>query len=322
MTLPWLLVLLCAVGVVPLSRLLLQMAPSAAAQADRFDRLVALASALVMVGFLLLLIMVGGPGLWTLVQGGPLSTTHAWLILRDTLLMAAGAAIFAGLVGAIVAYALNVAIPAMLAGRLRRIFQVLQAVPAVLFGVFAYLVVLPVVERLTEGALWQSLHLVAWMDIWPDRGAAWLTAILSIGLMLASFVAARLDGALRDVSPSYSDAGYAAGLTRFEVFTNVQWPLIKGEVTMTGVAVMNRALGETTILVLILAYLFQMPILEEPRLHLATVEILIALHGSGAHGQGGGLSTALVLSTILLGFTLATNQWAWRMRGSQPSRLT
>jgi phosphate transport system permease protein len=156
-------------------------------------------------------------------------------------------------------YALLVAVPASLGAAIwlseyasprarkviKPILEVLEGVPTVAYGIFAYLFVTPILREI-------------WPTFLPGKlgeppgifsaGAAGLV----MGIMLIPTIGSVAEDAMRAVPSGLRQAGYGLGATRMQVATRVVVPGALSGIMAAMVLGVSRAIGET-MLVLIAA---------------------------------------------------------------------
>jgi phosphate transport system permease protein len=114
--------------------------------------------------------------------------------------------------------------------------DVLAGVPAVVYGLFAVLIVGPVLAALFHAAGFAAV----------ERRMA-LTAGVVIGVMLIPFVISLTDDILRAAPQSQRDGSYAMGATRSETLKHVVLPWASRGILGVLVLAVSRAVGETMV---------------------------------------------------------------------------
>ena len=126
--------------------------------------------------------------------------------------------------------------------------QLLAAVPSIIFGMWGFYVVAPIMRDLVQPALISGLHwlpVVGYLFAGPAKGTGILTTGLILALMILPFMTALFVEVLESVPGVIKEASYGIGSTTFEVFTTVSVPY--GRTAIIGAAMLGlgRALGET-----------------------------------------------------------------------------
>ncbi len=140
---------------------------------------------------------------------------------------------------------------------LKPMLELLTAVPTVVFGYFALLVVTPALQ-----------HVI------PDLpGFNMLSAGIVIGLMTVPYVASLGEDAMRAVPMTLREGGYAMGATRLQVALRVVVPAALSGISAAYVLTFSRALGET--MVVAVAAGMQPNLTIDPREPAATITAYI-----------------------------------------------
>jgi phosphate transport system permease protein len=116
--------------------------------------------------------------------------------------------------------------------------ELLAAVPTVVYGYFALLVITP---------LLQSVFAFFGAEL---PGFNMLSAGLVMGIMIIPYVASLSEDAMRAVPMQMREGSYAMGATRFQTSTRVLLPAALSGVTAAYILAISRAVGETMIVAL------------------------------------------------------------------------
>jgi len=109
--------------------------------------------------------------------------------------------------------------------------ELLSAVPTIVFGYFALLLVTPLLQR-----------------FFPELpGFNMLSAGLVIGIMIVPYVTSLSEDAMRAVPAALREGGYALGATRIQVAWRVVFPSALSGVSAAYILAVSRAIGETMI---------------------------------------------------------------------------
>ena len=109
--------------------------------------------------------------------------------------------------------------------------EVLAAVPTVVYGFFALMVVTPFLQKLIPG--------MAGFDA--------LSAGIVMGIMIIPFVSSLSEDALQAVPKSLRNASYGLGSTRFQTAFKVMVPAASSGIIVSVILAFSRAIGETMI---------------------------------------------------------------------------
>lgn len=156
-------------------------------------------------------------GIRPLVSGTLVTTTIALLVAIP--------------VGTICAVWLSEYCPHRLREVVKPALELLTAVPTVVFGYFALLLVTPFLQRFL-----------------PDLpGSNMLAAGLVMGVMIVPYIASLSEDAMRAVPGHLREGAYAIGATRVQVAMKVVYPAAFSGITAAYILAVSRALGETMI---------------------------------------------------------------------------
>jgi len=126
--------------------------------------------------------------------------------------------------------------------------QLLAAVPSIIFGMWGFFVVVPLVARYVEVpmiAAFGNVPLLGALFEGPPLGSGIFTAGLILALMILPFITAMFVEIIEAVPPVLKEAAYGVGATPSEVFGRVS--VSYGRLAMVGAVMLGlgRALGET-----------------------------------------------------------------------------
>jgi phosphate transport system permease protein len=109
--------------------------------------------------------------------------------------------------------------------------EILAAVPTVVYGFFALMVVTPFLQKLIPGM----------------AGFNALSAGIVMGIMIIPFVSSLSEDALQAVPKSLRNASYGLGSTRFQTAFKVMVPAASSGIVVSVILAFSRAIGETMI---------------------------------------------------------------------------
>jgi phosphate transport system permease protein len=212
---------------------------------------------LVLLGLIIAMLFSGGlPALqefgpaffWRTVWNPVTETFGAGVMIYGTL--------FTGIIAILVALPMSFGIAFFLTEiaptKLRRpiglAIQLLAAVPSIIFGMWGFFVVVPLIAAHVQPPLiaaFGSVPLLGFLFKGPPLGSGMLTAGLILALMIIPFITAMFVEIIESVPPMLKESAYGVGATTFEVFRNVSVPY--GRVPLVGGVMLGlgRALGET-----------------------------------------------------------------------------
>lgn len=170
--------------------------------------------------------------------------------------------------------------------------ELLEAVPTVVYGYFALLVMTPFLQKFIPGL----------------AGVNLLVPGIILGIMILPYIVSVSEDAMRAVPNGLREGAYALGMSKWQVALRVVVPGAFSGITAAFILGMSRAVGETMVLAIAAG---QNPNLTfDPREGAATITAYIVQvslgdlpHGSLAYSTI--FSTGLVLFIMTLGFNLA-----------------
>ncbi|HXV41198.1 MAG TPA: phosphate ABC transporter permease subunit PstC [Steroidobacteraceae bacterium] len=194
--------------------------------------------------------------------------------------------------GTIIAIYLSEFAPYKLRETIKPALELLGAVPTVVYGYFALMVVTPVLQKFIPGL----------------PGFNMLSAGLVIGIMIIPYVASVSEDAMRAVPNYMREGSYAMGATRFQTATRVVVPGALSGIAAAYILGISRAVGET--MVVAVAAGLQPNLTWDPTEPAATITAFIVQVSLGdlPHGSIGYQSifaAGLVLMLMTLVFNIA-----------------
>ena len=114
---------------------------------------------------------------------------------------------------------------------IKPLLEVLAAVPTVVYGFFALMVVTPFLQNLIPNM----------------AGFNALSAGIVMGIMIIPFVSSLSEDALQAVPKSLKNAAYGLGSTRFQTSFRVMVPAASSGIIVSVILAFSRAIGETMI---------------------------------------------------------------------------
>lgn len=198
--------------------------------------------------------------------------------------------------GTIIAIYLSEFAPHRVRETIKPILELLGAVPTVVYGYFALLLVTPFLQKLMPGL----------------PGFNMLSAGLVIGLMIVPYVSSVSEDAMRAVPRYMREGSYAMGATRLQTALHVVIPGAFSGLAAAYILGISRAVGET--MVVAIAAGMQPNLTFDPREPAATITAYIVQvslgdlpHGSIGYQSIFAAGLVLMLMTLVfnvIGFTL------------------
>jgi len=170
-------------------------------------------------------------GIFFLIVGTLLSTLIALLVAVP---VGVGAAIF-----------LAEAVPPRPRMWLSFLVELLAAIPSVVFGLWGYAVVVPLMAHHVFPAMADALGWIPGFGEPTGSGFGLLTAGLVLSLMIVPLITATLRDAIDSQPAAVREASSALGATRFETVWRVLLPGLRSVLIGSCVLATGRALGET-----------------------------------------------------------------------------
>jgi phosphate transport system permease protein len=186
-----------------------------------------------------------------------------------TLASSAVALVLAWPLGFGVAYFLTETCPKPLRAPLGIAVELLAAIPSIVYGMWGFFVLAPVMSTTIEPWLTEKL---AWLPVLPnDMNPMWfwfqgapvgvglITAGVVLAIMILPFIAAISRDVLLTTPQLLKDGGYAMGGTRWEVVTGIVIPAVRGSLFGAVFLGLGRALGETMAVTFVIGNANRMP---------------------------------------------------------------
>lgn len=152
-------------------------------------------------------------------------------LVAGTLTVTGVAVLVAIPVGTIIAIYLSEFAPHHLRETVKPVLELLGAVPTVVYGYFALLMVTPLLQK-----------------VWPELpGFNMLSAGLVIGLMIVPYVASVSEDAMRAVPKYMREGSYAMGATKMQTALRVVVPGAFSGLAAAYILGISRAVGETMV---------------------------------------------------------------------------
>ncbi len=170
-------------------------------------------------------------GVWFLVVGTFLSSFLALII---ALPLAVGAAYF-----------LAESLPKWLASPLTLLVDLLAAVPSVVFGLWGYSLLIPLMGQKVYPWLADALQGVPFLGGSPGSGYGLLTVAIVLTFMVVPLISATMRDAIASVDAPLKEAGLSLGLSRLEVFWHIILPKLRKVLIGVAILALGRAIGET-----------------------------------------------------------------------------
>ncbi len=287
-------------------------APSASLSGDRlFAGLVRAAAVLILVLLAAIIVVLFAGGLPAFRRFGPgFLVSPAWNPVRDQ--YGALTAIFGTVVSAVLALVMAVPLafgiaffltelaPAWMRRPIGIAVELLAAVPSIIFGMWGFFVVAPIIATDVQPFLSDTFGDVPFIGdlvFGAPYGTGVFTAALILTVMVLPFIASTMRDVFLTVPPVFRESAYGLGATTWEVVRHIVLPYTRSAVVGGIMLGLGRALGETMAVTFVIgnANRISMSLFSPGN----TIASLIALEFPEA--QNGSLRLA---SLLALGFVL------------------
>ncbi len=206
---------------------------------------------------------------------------------------------------------------------LRMIVEMMAAIPSIVYGLWAYVVLVPFIKYEFALAV-QSNPLTAWMPWFSGQsnGLGLLAGGIILAIMLLPTVVAVSDDALRSVPKSYREASLALGATTGETARSI---VLSAAIPGIGAAVilsLGRAVGETMAVLMVTGNSFQIAYSLFDPVYVMTSIIANQLGYAYTYELWRSALFAVALTLMLMSilFTAAAKliiKWGMRTRGME-----
>ena len=240
------------------------------------------------------------------ISGGHGFFAYIWPIVIGTVIAAAIAIVLATPVGLGVALFISHYAPRKLAAPLGYVIDLLAAIPSVIYGIWGYLVLAPV---LVPGYEWLNQNF-GFLPIFGGPVSQTGKTMLTAGVVLAVMVLPIITSLSREIflqAPGlHEEAALALGATRWEMIRMSVLPFARAGIISAVMLGLGRALGETMAVALVLSTGALIPSLIKSGNQ--TIAAEIALNFPEAFGLR--MSELIAAGLVLFVITLAVNMIA------------
>lgn len=161
-----------------------------------------------------------------------------WPIVVGTFIVVVTALVVAIPLGLLSAIYLSEYAPNPVRKTIKPVLEVLEGIPTVATGLFAFFWLRPFLEALTPWLPWKGLF---------STGVAGV----AVGLIIIPLIASVADDAMRSVPRALREGAYALGASRFRVSLTIVLPAAISGIIAAFVLGASRAVGETMIVLLV-----------------------------------------------------------------------
>jgi phosphate transport system permease protein len=225
-------------------------------------------------------------GVWPIVVG-------TWMVVFFALLVAVP-------VGLACAVYLSEYAPRRVRKVIKPVLEVLEGIPTVATGLFAFFFLRPLAEDVLPFLPWQGPFSIG-------------VAGVAVGLLIIPLVTSVSDDAMRSVPAGLREGAYALGASKLKVTVRVVFPAALSGIVAAFVLGISRAIGETMV-VLIAAGAGNPNLSFDPTKGIQTMTAYIGGRATGDIAQGTVVyDTIFAVGTMLFLMTLAMNMVAIRL---------
>ena len=147
-----------------------------------------------------------------------------------------------------IAFFLTELAPAWMRGPVGTAIELLAAVPSIIFGMWGFFMIVPLMAGTVQPAIIDTLGEVPFIGDFfqgPPFGTGLFTAALILAIMVLPFIAATMRDVFLQVPGVFKESAYGLGATRWEVMRRVVLPYTRVSVVGGIMLGLGRALGET-----------------------------------------------------------------------------
>lgn len=226
-------------------------------------------------------------------------------LLWGTFLIAAGSSSIALPIGLFSAIYLSEYAPRRLRSVLKPVLELLAAIPTIVYGYLAIVLVTPILKRLFEpfGLRVETFNA--------------LSACIVVGVMIIPLVSSLSEDVLSSVPRGLREAAYGLGATKFEVSTRVVLPAALSGVCASFILAISRAVGETMAVVMAAGMVPKITLNPLTSIETMTTYMVQVISGEASYGEPKYLSlfaVGLTLFAVTLCLNLVSNLVLRRFR--------
>ncbi|MEO0143334.1 MAG: phosphate ABC transporter permease subunit PstC [candidate division WOR-3 bacterium] len=148
--------------------------------------------------------------------------------------------------------------PRFLRNFFRSVFELLAAIPSIIYGIWGLFVLVPIMRSYVEPFLIKSLGFISIFKGEPF-GIGLLTAGIVLSIMIIPYISSIMIDVFLLVPSVFRESAYALGATRLEVIKSVVIPYTKSGIIAGIILGLTRALGETMAVTFVIGNLYKIP---------------------------------------------------------------
>ena len=212
---------------------------------------------LLLLGAIIVVLFIGGLGAFTKFGLGFLTSDNWDPVQQDygavvpvygTIITSVLALILAVPISFGIAFYLTELAPMWFRGPVGTAIELLAAVPSIIYGMWGFFVIVPIMSKYVQPSVIDSLVDVPVLgDLFqgPPFGTGIATAALILAIMIIPFIAATMRDVFNTVPPVFKESAYGVGCTTWEVMRSIVIPYTRISVVGGIMLGLGRALGET-----------------------------------------------------------------------------
>jgi phosphate transport system permease protein len=203
----------------------------------------------------------GGPGIIVGPTWDPNRNLYGiWIFISGSLVCAGLAIVIAVPLGVGGAIYLSEFCPKSLRTPIRMVVEMMAAIPSIVYGLWAFLVLVPTVEFAVAPVI-QNNPLISWIPFFQGNtnGFSVLTGGIILAIMLLPTVVAISNDALQTVPMSLREASLALGATKSETSRSIVLSAALPGIGAAVVLSLGRAVGETMAVLMVTGNSLQVP---------------------------------------------------------------
>jgi phosphate ABC transporter permease protein PstC/phosphate ABC transporter permease subunit PstA len=194
-----------------------------------------------------------GPGfIWSGTYSPEITGSGAGVLVVGTVVTTAVAIVIAAPIGLGAAIALAELVPSKVAALATTLVELLAAVPSIVVGLWALLVLSPLFRAHVEPFLHSVPVLGGSIFGGPEYGPSILLAAVVLSIMTLPTLVSLSRSALRAVPLADREAAMALGATRWQVVRKAVWPTARPGIAAAVTLAIGRALGEAIAVALVI----------------------------------------------------------------------
>jgi phosphate ABC transporter permease protein PstC/phosphate ABC transporter permease subunit PstA len=194
-----------------------------------------------------------GPGfVWSGTYSPDITGSGAGVLIVGTVVTTAVAIVMAAPIGLGAAISLAEFVPSKVSAIATTLVELLAAVPSIVVGLWALLVLSPLFRSHVEPFLHSLPVLGGAVFGGPDYGPSILLAAVVLSIMTLPTLVSLSRSALRAVPLADREAAMALGATRWQVVRKVVWPAARPGIAAAVTLAIGRALGEAIAVALVI----------------------------------------------------------------------